>query len=238
MSDGRLRDLERRFRSTGTTVDEAAWLAERVRVGELPAGRVELAALLGSEAARTILGAGPPPKPWKAWLERAVRTTWPPNHAWAALPTGWEVAVRATVALARAIDAPRVETRMGWVPERERDQATQALEAAEAWAACPCREHAIAAHEVLHPGLVDARNHVQAVQIYAGAAKVASTQGGCDVHPGCDRVVRNMLATCTKAAKLVGAARTRPVVEAEVLPWALGLGDPLLARVRGRAPPS
>lgn len=143
---------------------------------------------------------------------------------------GWEVAVRATVALARAIDPPGVDPRMVWV----RDQAILALEAAEAWAVCPCVEHASAAHEVLRPGLVVARNHAQAVQVYAGAAKVASTQGGCDVHPGCERVVRNLLATCKKATKLLGASRTRPLVEAEVLPWALGLGDPPLARVRSR----
>ena len=34
-SDEKLRDLERRFRQTGSPDDEAAWLLERVRVGDL-----------------------------------------------------------------------------------------------------------------------------------------------------------------------------------------------------------
>ena len=45
MSDARLRELERRWRESGSTEDEAAYLRERVRVGDLTQERLELAAV-------------------------------------------------------------------------------------------------------------------------------------------------------------------------------------------------
>jgi len=51
MSDERLRELERRWRESGELDDEVAWLAERVRAGELSPRALELAAHLGHEAA-------------------------------------------------------------------------------------------------------------------------------------------------------------------------------------------
>jgi hypothetical protein len=54
-SDEKLRDLERTFRQTGSPDDEAAWLLERVRIGELTPERLELAAYCGHEAARRAI---------------------------------------------------------------------------------------------------------------------------------------------------------------------------------------
>ncbi len=51
MSDERLRELERVWKQSGADEDEAAWLRQRVREGELAQGRLETAALLGHEAA-------------------------------------------------------------------------------------------------------------------------------------------------------------------------------------------
>ncbi len=51
MSDARLRELERRWKETGSPDDEAAYLLERVRVGDLTRERLELAAYCGHEAA-------------------------------------------------------------------------------------------------------------------------------------------------------------------------------------------
>jgi hypothetical protein len=56
MSDAKLRDLERRWKETGTVEDEAAYLLERVRVGDLSRERLELAAYCGHEAARRAVG--------------------------------------------------------------------------------------------------------------------------------------------------------------------------------------
>lgn len=55
MSDTKLRDLERRWRETGTVEDEAAYLLERVRVGDVTRERLELAAQCGHAAARSTL---------------------------------------------------------------------------------------------------------------------------------------------------------------------------------------
>ena len=52
MSDQKLRELERRWRETGSVEDEAAYLRERVRVGDLTQERLELAAYCGHEGAR------------------------------------------------------------------------------------------------------------------------------------------------------------------------------------------
>jgi hypothetical protein len=62
MSDERLRELERRWKGTGSVEEEAAWLRERVRVGEVPVARVRIAASLGHAASRRGLGVEAPPE--------------------------------------------------------------------------------------------------------------------------------------------------------------------------------
>ena len=69
MSDVDLRDLERRFRETGSVEDEATWLRARVQAGELEQGRLDLAAYLCDPASlaaqRDRL---PNPRGWESWL--------------------------------------------------------------------------------------------------------------------------------------------------------------------------
>jgi hypothetical protein len=60
MSDAKLRGLERRWRETGAVEDEAAYVLERMRVGDLRPERVELAAYCGHAGARAALGPGAP----------------------------------------------------------------------------------------------------------------------------------------------------------------------------------
>ena len=55
MTDASLRDLERRFRASGSVEDESVWLRARLRAGELTSERVELAARLGAEGPRQAL---------------------------------------------------------------------------------------------------------------------------------------------------------------------------------------
>ena len=55
MSDERLRELERRFKETGTIEDEATWLLERVRAGELVRDKLRVAADLGHQASQLTL---------------------------------------------------------------------------------------------------------------------------------------------------------------------------------------
>lgn len=125
MADEQLRDLERRFRSTGALDDERRWLAERLRAGRLSRERLEVAALVGHEAARAALGAHPSPgspspgspEGFDAWL--------------AALEArGLDVTAGSTLALARLLVEPA---------PREGAAAPfwAVVEAGEAWLAAP-----------------------------------------------------------------------------------------------------
>lgn len=55
VTDRKLRELERKWKESGTTDDEAAYLAERVRVGDLSPKRLKLAAHCGHVGARKAL---------------------------------------------------------------------------------------------------------------------------------------------------------------------------------------
>jgi hypothetical protein len=68
MSDTKLRALERRWKETGTAADEATYLLERVRVGDLTQERLELAAYCGHAAARRAAGSTAPAPSAKAGL--------------------------------------------------------------------------------------------------------------------------------------------------------------------------
>lgn len=130
MTDRRLRELERRVREGGASLEEAArWLLERQRAGELPRERLVLLAWLGHESARAAL-AGEPlhvPGELESWVRGLER--WGP-----------EASVRAAVAAARLL-LPLWEGRH---PQDRRP--AEALSAAEAWSADPRPETAEAAH--------------------------------------------------------------------------------------------
>lgn len=69
MSDTKLRELERRWKETGSISDEAACLLERVRVGDLTRERLELAAYCGHSAACAALAVPPQTSACaRAWL--------------------------------------------------------------------------------------------------------------------------------------------------------------------------
>ena len=71
MGDERLQALERAWRSTRSRTDEAAYIRERMRAGEVDPMRVELAARCGCDGAADALGlpAGPDPEWREALLE-------------------------------------------------------------------------------------------------------------------------------------------------------------------------
>jgi len=55
VTDSKLRELERRWKEIGSVEDEARYLLERVRVGDLEREKLELAAYCGHEAAALAL---------------------------------------------------------------------------------------------------------------------------------------------------------------------------------------
>ena len=133
MSDQRLRELERRWRETGSVEDEAAYLRERVRVGDLTQERLELAAHCGHEGARRALGQEPiaPPR------SPSETTSWLRS-----LPQApHEVLVRAALQAARnGVAAGDNHAKRGRFRERV-IEAKRAVSAVEKWLACPCLRH-------------------------------------------------------------------------------------------------
>lgn len=130
MSDATLRELERRWKATGSVEDEAAFLLERVRVGDLTRERLELAAHCGHEAASRATGtSNGSPQALREWLS-----------------VGHELdrvtMVQLLVPLARAIlvSAPRHDSD---------DDTEQALDAIEAWLRHPSSEHEAKAFELV-----------------------------------------------------------------------------------------
>jgi hypothetical protein len=123
MSDRKLRDLERRWKETGTVEDEAAYLLERVRVGDLTQERLELAAYCGHEGARRVIPAVPE-FPLLFVLEAVERIG------------GRAALVRVGIEFARLTTAS--------LPDPERQLVERQIVCAEQWLTCPCDEHALA----------------------------------------------------------------------------------------------
>jgi hypothetical protein len=111
MSDARLRELERRWKESGSPDDEAAHLQERARIGDLTRDRLELAAFCGHEAARKVAELPPATGVPTEWLTRIERS-------------GRDSVVRAGLAMVRAL--------VPLVPEL-RVEARDAVAAVEAW---------------------------------------------------------------------------------------------------------
>jgi hypothetical protein len=81
VSDARLRELERRWKESGTARDEAAYLAEQLRVGQVDRDSVWRAACFGDEAARLALGdeAAGARLDWEIWYTDTFDREMPPQ---------------------------------------------------------------------------------------------------------------------------------------------------------------
>lgn len=134
MSDLSLRELERRWRNTGSLADEAAFLRERLRTGDLAQEHLEIAAYCGRKPAMQVAGIALPMTPVSdcsdtiKWLENMP----PVKHA---------VLVRA------ALEVARHGVKLGLANakrERLRDKVThaeRAILATQEWLRCPCPRH-------------------------------------------------------------------------------------------------
>lgn len=241
MSDSKLRELERRWRDTGDVQDEAAWLKERVRVGDLSREVVELCALCGHEAALLVL---PSPsaltrlgtRMWEAvagkWLSEPLRKV-----------AGHEAAVRAAVAVARLV-LPCAEELF---PNDPRPSA--ALRAAESWVRSQSSDHRDAATRARPaassavawdagsgggPPAGDARAElVESARREQLAALVA-----CEMCAGATEDARHALdaeGAATVALRFSRGGsyeenreRVRRAIHDEFVPWLLRIDDPVV----------
>ena len=220
MSDQKLRELECRWRETGSVEDEAAYLRQRVRVGDLTQERLELAAYCGHEGASAATNLGPPRLGLEGW-------------ACGLSAFGQAVSVRALVALGRL----QLATWELLYPEDHTQR--EALESAEQWllsqagprslasakTASYARERAYLARICRDP---DGSEYL-AASVAAAAAFAAAAE--CDLVSEPERVSRAELCLQGCVAELIawGAPEltedtARNAMTGSLIEWALGLG--------------
>lgn len=148
-ADLRLRTAGRALAADPSPEAQGALIRERLRAGDLSQERVELAAYCGHEGARFAID----PECGAFGLHNEWLTGALDLLAWLRGLSRWEGAqVRAAMAAARvALEVAAERAKFDGRPiERihaELRAAGRAIEAAEAWAACPCEEHWNAWHE-------------------------------------------------------------------------------------------
>ncbi len=226
MPDERLRALERRWRETGAEEDEVALLAERLRAGRLDPARARLAVLLGCSRTARALGSTEPP----------------PSAAVLAGHLGASGAVtlgRAVVAVARATSGA---WRDDGAPPEAPARFERALAAAEAWVVCPCDAHEDAAVRegraaIPLAGLGALADDPAGRAPWALAGELACCAAELpSLFDETDPAGFVTLAGLDEASSLVGVVALRRALHDDLVPWLLGHGDPVRARVarRGR----
>lgn len=135
MSDERLREAERRWKESGSVEDEARYLLERVRVGELSRELLRLAGHSGHDASRLAmeLGGAPPAdmglREFRDWC-LALRGC------------GKLACVLVAAVMAEKSSTALANTRLG-----NADFFPDAMMIIRNWLACPCAEHSLHAHD-------------------------------------------------------------------------------------------
>lgn len=248
MGDLRLRGLERRWRKTADPRDEATYLAERVRVGDLSPARLRLAAYAGGAGAALALGSQGPtaPEGLTAWVDGLV--------AW-----GKEALLRAGIAATWAV-LPAWEA---LYPEDPSPRAV--LLACCAWVLCPCERHRLAVTsarravrrdvepvrgayaELFSEVLFDHHDDelfsealdaffFQAVDVVPGHGKVRyvawaaqATAAAVWLETGTRAFAARATGLAEEATPAAGAVRT--AARHELARWALGLADDVRSRV-------
>lgn len=218
MADGRLRELERRWQQSGSVQDEAAYLLERVREGDLTKERLELAAYLGYPAASSGVGVrAHDPQSLEDFVDfaRGLKR--------------FERQAKVRAALAVALRLPRPE-------EAARPFVDRCVAATARWVLDPNEENARAAASA---GLF--------VPDYLGVTYIRYrglgwATAGSDAWNRRFRSIRDVpdeeragpevecLVECWHDLQ----ANTIQAIRDDVVPWSLGYGDPVADRFQAR----
>lgn len=208
MSDEHLRELERQWKKTGAVDDEAAYLLERIRVGDLDHAKLELAAFVGHEGARV---AAPSALRVEALTDNQQVTKFLAQHGREALVRGLIASARHAVEFwANSDEAPSI---------RGLPSAQAGLWAIEEWAVCPCDDHlecATRLGEAVEVGPMRFGSLYQ-VQTATRAASAASLR---EAHH--------------EVARLSLSHERLREVGSEIALWALGYSDVVRRRVEAR----
>lgn len=248
--DREVRDLERRWRASNDPHDEAAWHVARVRGGQLAPERVELAAVLGHEAAALAATTLAPPATSRGARKRrdAGLPAWSDE-----LPRfGYLPALRAAIALLDLV-RPAYAAALPRTPRPPADHQVQletlfdrGLAALAAYAVDPGPATRAATQAVdeeeqrASSALLDAMEAGDD----AGAGPLSTDTAGVGpcfdlletLHTALDplswdeeptRARGWFLAVVRDVSRHVEAAALDDAVRAALIPWALGLADPL-----------
>lgn len=250
MADDSLKDLERRFRTTGSIEDEVAWLHARRVAGRIEPARLELAAWLGHPAAQRV--AGPDARDFHA-APHSTPAIGP--LAGVELPTGWiknaaplhpELGARAGIAALNRVVPQAAELR--------RDCGA-AVALAEDCVVCPCERHVTAAREAMERQ-EQAAAEPESSRLHKGAAFLLAlvtddeTSGEADDDSPEARLMAAILgdtppsiwmAEGVLVQAMVGGVEHGVSVDAistavrdELVAWLLGYSDPVRERVEAR----
>jgi hypothetical protein len=233
MADDRLRELERRWKSSGAVEDEVALLLERMRVGDLEEDRLRLAAHLGHAASRGSLGDGGPDPGVESWIRGLL------HELWLRSGKAWAVEAQLRVFLAICQTGPRT-TSPGSSAAGERE-AWEALSAAEESVLCPCPAHVgllqrnverLSAYAHTHrgrpprgvPPVVTYPPHPWVSLVYEVARSAANALSGGEFR----------LWTEDRHLEQIEESVDPSVVRDELISWVLGYRDLVRERVETR----
>lgn len=230
MCDADLRALERRWHDSRSVEDEARWHAARLRAGLVTEPALVIAAGLGHEAALRLapaVGLSP--------LELFDL----PEAELAPLPSG-SARVRAAIGLARAMAALHAVLVQEDGPEVANEHTAlieAGVAAAERWVRCPCEDHATRLDCVTTLPISDCvpeccwHGADFPGQLIGFALDVVVQRAGRAPRGGWNFTdARDMFERCRTPDLPEGLERTaEDAIRAAVLPWALGLSDPLRA---------
>lgn len=210
MVDHRLQALHLRFAESASTEDEAAWLAERLRAGEVSPANLELALFLGSAAARAVLvDPSPRTKAPKTGARLFVRKL---------KPWGGIACLRAAIAATRLFVSSADEKRLSI--------GLRHLHLAEEYALEPSPEIARAI-SALPEVRLSSPIKWQAAALIGVAARAVAKGSTCFEW-------RAKEAVAEVVEELKNEKKVRAQIVSELLPWALGYRDPVRMRVQER----
>ncbi len=212
MSDLRVRQLQRRWEETNALEDEAAWLAERIRAGEITGPQAKLAAAVGHPAAELVTGGSPGMVP-KSLVELTELTR---EFASAGRTS---LLLRVGIACAEACNLSVGGENLDLA------LANSAVDSAKAWLSCPCEDHENQAliAESQAEGLAEALSSVEAraaarASAYSAAVAVAAADSDLEL---CRVLCCEVIAESLRALQL---AAVWAVIQGTVVNEALGYG--------------
>lgn len=225
MTDRRLLALERRFRRSGSPADEAAWLLERVRVGLTTERGLRVASFAGHPAAAAVLAElgqqAPTPVPAIGTWIHSMPGFWVDDYPYLVAicqRVGAALAHLALPCLRRGSPGYEASAHMDrWILAGDERDRVRAVELGDR-----------AAEEVAGPGVAARllrRGRREALAAHALALALFPARWPTDHINAAPSSAAELL------ADLFGPDVVRRGVAEDLVPWALGTGDPVRERV-------